>query len=323
MAPRAIAVVLALAAVVAPAAAQRPDDLRELAAWLETRTAELESGASAADARRIVAQARERLVERDVERRLADALLPGADGMVHATPEQLHAELEAAAARLRSFADASERPAPETPPDAAARLSRILDDPAFDVDPGRRGVLERYLRQLREMFGGLVSRMFTFASGHGTLMIWITGLAAAAALTFFIVKFIAPLFEAPVRTVRARRESARSEVEPDRDPRELLTLADRELKAGRAVRSIKLLEQAAILALIRRALLPGRPGLTDLESVGLLRDRGPAAVREDFEALTALHERLVYAGRSADAEHLVRARELAGRIVQPPEEQAA
>lgn len=134
------------------------------------------------------------------------------------------------------------------------------------------------------------------------------------ALTFVIVR-VAPLFRRrsshlPPHGPPPARERAAGETAAG-----VLRRAKVEAAAGRLSPAMRLLEKAAILALRSSGELPERPGLTDLEGIQLLRDRGTPALRSVFERLAGLHDRSIYARRELGAGTVSEATALAEAIV--------
>src|SRR5207249_2813458 len=145
-------------------------------------------------------------------------------------------------------------------------------DPLFESRPASANLLQRLLRAINRALYLLIGSAFESAARHPAILISAVVAMLLAALGLFVV-LVAP-------RLRRRRAATQPAGSPLRGAPEasgaiaLLARAEREAAAGRLGEALRLLEQAAVVALRARGAVPALPGLTDLEGVEALRRRG-------------------------------------------------
>ncbi|MCP3981576.1 MAG: DUF4129 domain-containing protein [bacterium] len=316
-----LALLVAIAVGAAVASTPEAEPFRRAADRLDELLATSDE-LSAADARARVSEIRDLLLAEDVDPALVRSLVP-LSGSLRGDAGDRRRRLQVAQLRLREFGEAVERPVPEVSEDARGTLDRILEDPEFSVEPAKPGGAQRLFRQVRNFFGRWMQGFANVAGALGRPVVMLMTLVLLALVLWFVARAFWPTL------LRDRSETRRSGSEVRRiqvtaaGPRELLRRAQSEFEAGRFVPAMKLVEQAALLALVGRGVLPDRAGLTDREGVRWLRERAAADSWSDFAELAELHERLVYAGRAGERETVSRAVGLATGLVERAEREAA
>lgn len=317
------ALAIGLAALCAPAWAADPTANASAAAraatWLEGRTAAIHASPpdeSGRLARATIQELRGRLEAEGLDPPLAVALSP-VPGTGASTGREIHL-LERAAKRLRAFARSSARPLPPVPAGARSEMERILQDPVFDLKPENAGHLARVTATLRRFLFEVVSSVVEAASSHARLVMALVVTIMAAALLLFVMKLVRALRSHEAAPVRPSHPSHAAGAI---DPQALIAKAQESAAAGRGRAALKLLETASVLALRSRGDIPPDPGLTDLEAVGWLRQRGGSQIGASFERLSFLHDGIVYGGREAAGvvieEAIVLARTLVAGVPEP------
>jgi hypothetical protein len=265
-------------------------------------------------ARQTIHDIDERLVAEGMPGSLAEAFEPSLERDT-TLGREIHV-LDAAKQHLNAFARAASRPLRPVPPRARAEMERILQDPIFDVEARKPNALERLAARLREILFDLFSSFLETASSHATLIIVIVGAIIAAALLVFVRK-LGRILRAGARPVSlSRTHIGAGHVAERVDPLALIAQARASAAEGRERAAMKLLSMASVIALRERGEIPADPGLTDLEAVRWLADRGRVEIHTPFERLSTLHDGIVFGGREAATGALEDALRLAHLLVE-------
>jgi hypothetical protein len=204
------------------------------------------------------------------------------------------------------------------PPDARARLERILEDPVFQLEEPTPGPAQKMVAAVREFFFALFSSISHVIALNSLIMTILLYAAIAAALLgagWLIVRMTRDRSALPGSGLPAIRRNIRPPRQ-DRSPEDLLAGARAAWQAGRAKDVLRLSIAASIMALRSAGYLPGDRSMTELEGARALERTGPAVLRAPFRLLVLSHDRLVYAGLQPDSGELDQALDLAARIVQ-------
>lgn len=292
----------------------------DLDGWLASRAERvraLPADAAPAAMREDLGELRRILVRDGMDEDLAAALtaLPE-DLLLTDSRNRASAALEIVRKRLRRFEEASLRRWPPAPEGARERFETILEGEEFNLQPDEQASAADLMSRIRAWIGAMLTNMFNAIAARPALVRTIA-YAFLAALALALGWLIVRLWTAG-RAARTRPAAvSHRPMRRERDPREVLDLAQALARDGRWRQALGTAQAAVILALKRRGALPDLPSLTDLEGVDALRPDVPPDVRARFERLVAMHDRAVYGGDAPAEDSVSEAIALGSSLVHP------